>query len=610
MQVKKMCANGHHTLIYNINERKPSDYISTNKTIVDWSIQLDTASGWAFELIGSTLNVKFDGVEIYNNYAQRSCGVGITTLASGSKEISHNADGSKSINFSCSYAQSSTSSWTPGNASLSGNLVLTTIPRATTCPNLSGDIESTYNIALNPASSSFSHSLKVTFGAISGYINASGNLQTTEYKFNNKNINFTIPSSFYQQFSGKSGTGILNLTTYNGSNNIGTKKATLTANCLESRCKPSISGSVKDANNATKALTGNDNKIVKGYSNALLTLNIKASTSSGDTKSSISSRSVEGSSFSGTTVTLNKVSKKAFNVTATNSRGFSTTTTISASGELIEYFNPILKVAFARISQTSDQVKLTYSGSFYNKSFGSVSNTLALKWYYRESRVSSWTTGGEITPSITGNNISEAIIDCGTGFDYQTNYRFKLEVIDKLSSGASSVEQDVTAGIPNNSHGKGWFQHHTNIYDKNANQVIAAKDIFPVGSVYITATNTNPQTFLGGTWIQFGQGRTLVGVNTSDTDFKSALKTGGSKTVTLTTEQMPAHTHTGIKFSDKHLRLGNGGSGTTNTDMVIRYGFEGYNAERNNVVVNEAGGGKAHSNVQPYITVYFWRRTA
>ncbi len=136
------------------------------------------------------------------------------------------------------------------------------------------------------------------------------------------------------------------------------------------------------------------------------------------------------------------------------------------------------------------------------------------------------------------------------------------------------------------------------------------KAMFPVGSVYITAYNTNPQTFLGGTWIQFGQGRTLVGVDTSDTDFKSTLKTGGSKTVTLTPEQMPAHTHTGIKFSDKHLRPGNGGSATSNTDMVFRYAYEGSSTERNAVVVNAAGGGKAHNNVQPYITVYFWRRTA
>ena len=188
---------------------------------------------WSFYTIGSTITAAINGVTVYNQYAQRSCDGGTTTTwASGTIEVEHNTDGSKNASFSCSYSQSSSSSWTPGNASLSGNIVLITIPRATACPNLSGDVESTYNIALNPASDSFSHSLKVTFGSINQYINASGNLQSAEYKFTNKNINFTIPSSFYQQFTGKSATGTLTLTTYNGNTNIGTKTSTLTANSV------------------------------------------------------------------------------------------------------------------------------------------------------------------------------------------------------------------------------------------------------------------------------------------------------------------------------------------------------------------------------------------
>lgn len=498
MQVRQRCANGHHTLIFNVNERLPADYVSTNKTLIDWSIQMQADPSWSFYTIGSTITAVINNVTVYNQYAQRSCDGGATvTWASGTIEIEHNADGSKTASFSCSYSQSSSSSWTPGNANLSGNLTLTTIPRATTCPSLSGDIESTYNIALNPASSSFSHSLKVTFGSINQYINASGNLQAAEYKFTNRNINFTIPASFYQQISGKSGRGTLTLTTYNGSTNIGTKTGTLTANCLESRCRPSISGTAVDINATTIALTGSANKIIKGFSNVKLTLTLKAATTSGDTKSAISSRSVDGTTFSGTTVTLNKVSKKDFSVTVTNSRGFSTTANISASGELVNYFSPNMSADFYRTDQTSSNVKLTYNGSFFNQSFGSVSNELEMAWYWKKTTDVNWTLGGTITPTINGNVITSATIDCGDIYDYQTNYRFKLEAIDKLSNG--NREMDVTAGIPNFSFGEDWFQHHTDVYLKNGTKIcsetrvkgVDANDLEKYGNVLIGAESVS-----------------------------------------------------------------------------------------------------------------------
>ena len=594
MQVRQRCANGHHTLIFNINETGTN--VGTNKSTVNWSIQLQADAGWGFSTIGSTIVAVIDGKQVYNQYAQRSCNGGTTvTWASGTTEVTHNSDGSKKASFSCSYTQSSSASYTPGNASLSGTITLTTIPRATTCPNLSGDIESTYNIALNPASSSFSHSLRVTFGSINQYVNASGNLQSAEYKFTNKNINFTIPASFYQQISGKNGNGTLTLVTYNGNTNIGTKTGTLTAHCLESRCRPSISGTAVDVNATTIALTGNANKIVKGYSNAKLTLTLKAATTSGDKKSTISSRSVDGTTFSGTTVTLNKVSKKDFNVTVTNSRGFSTTAVISAS-ELINYFSPNMNVNFYRTEQTGSNVKLTYSGTFFNQSFGSVVNELEMAWYWKETKNNAdWTLGGTVTPTINGNNIASATIDCGDIYDYQTNYRFKLETLDKLGDG--NRENDVLAGVPNHSYGKNWFQHHTKLYDSNNNEILSAKKIFPVGSIFTTVTNTNPSTFLGGTWQSFGAGRVLVGVDTSQTEFNNPLKTGGEKTHVLTINEMPIHNH--------NIHVGWGDTG-----LGAGYARVDANNPENRWGVDNSGGGQAHNNLQPYITVYFWRRTA
>jgi len=68
--------------------------------------------------------------------------------------------------------------------------------------------------------------------------------------------------------------------------------------------------------------------------------------------------------------------------------------------------------------------------------------------------------------------------------------------------------------------------------------------IYPVGSIYISTSSTNPGTiFAGTTWTAFGTGRTLVGVNVNNTSFSTVEKTGGSSSVTLTTAQLPSHTH-------------------------------------------------------------------
>lgn len=67
---------------------------------------------------------------------------------------------------------------------------------------------------------------------------------------------------------------------------------------------------------------------------------------------------------------------------------------------------------------------------------------------------------------------------------------------------------------------------------------------WPVGSIYISASPTNPSGLLGGgTWVAFGVGRTLFGFNGADADFNTAEEFGGNKTHTLTQGMLPAHTH-------------------------------------------------------------------
>lgn len=99
----------------------------------------------------------------------------------------------------------------------------------------------------------------------------------------------------------------------------------------------------------------------------------------------------------------------------------------------------------------------------------------------------------------------------------------------------------------------------------------SADILYPVGSIYLSVINTNPSTYFGGTWVSFGAGRMLVGVNTADTDFNTVEKTGGSKTNTLAIANLPAHTHTftgnatGSAGNHSHTVTVNSGGGHTHT---------------------------------------------
>lgn len=85
---------------------------------------------------------------------------------------------------------------------------------------------------------------------------------------------------------------------------------------------------------------------------------------------------------------------------------------------------------------------------------------------------------------------------------------------------------------------------------------------YPVGSIYLSVVNTNPSKWFGGTWEQIAKGRTLVGVDTSQTEFNTVKKTGGAKTHKLTVNQIPSHNH--------NIGLSSGGS-TMGSGLIYEY---------------------------------------
>lgn len=152
--------------------------------------------------------------------------------------------------------------------------------------------------------------------------------------------------------------------------------------------------------------------------------------------------------------------------------------------------------------------------------------------------------------------------------------------------------------------------------------------LYPVGSLYISTLSTNPGTLLShGTWAAFGAGRVLVGLDSGDADFDTAEETGGAKTHTLQASEMPSHTHT----QDAHTHTQNAHSHTQQRFPTTTGGSTGFtvdtsmsgtpaaaNATSSDTATNQnatatnqnTGGGGAHNNLQPYVVVYMWKRTA
>ena len=115
--------------------------------------------------------------------------------------------------------------------------------------------------------------------------------------------------------------------------------------------------------------------------------------------------------------------------------------------------------------------------------------------------------------------------------------------------------------------------------------------IYPVGSIYLSFSHVNPGSLFGGTWARIDNAFLWA----VDADGEIGLK-GGAKEVTLTTDQIPSHSH-GSVYSQH----------ATGTKDKAWYSTTGTSVAYGPV---ETGGGKAHNNMPPYIQVSAWRRTA
>lgn len=678
--------------------------------------------------------VVVNGTTVHDKDHTLSCGVGQTVgVADGYTTVSHDADGSKTISVSAKFSCSSTLTYAPQDGSCSGNVALTTIPRATS-PSIdkpSLDCGSVIKISGTNASSKFSHKVYVTWNGAKTQIGtiASG---TTSPSFS-----YTIPTDWEKNLpNSTSGIATFTLETFSGSTSVGSKSVNATIK-VRSGTVPSI-GTVS---------TSDTNSICTGIgqyvqSQSRLKFSIATSGSQGSTITLISTK-FEGQTYTGSSFTtgiINSSGTLSYTITVIDSRGRSATK--SGSVTVSAYSPPSLTNVSAKRANSSyvvDESSGTYALLHFKVGFTSLSNKNVTSFYiqYRTSGASSWTkinswdnnytleqdykAGNLFTLSTATYEVAFGVkdkfmsdyswqiftvaptytlINFGkdgkslTFFGQDANNANQLTVNGKLQTNDFSIGgkweacRDYGSGGNSSTYMRlcrltitgaycnspielcysqrgvssltvleiafmnsdtldtaiNYFRYRgtcisayivkasTSAWDiyvrkaeswdaiavhywtcrdpsiklqfigENAASVPSGyiravnfymeelrDKLYPVGAIYITYNNNNPGNFLGGTWVRFGEGRTLIGQGTGN---------DGSTSMTF------AANSSGGKYNHNH---------TIDTRFSAWQPYSngvGLKYTQGESVLNNPITSSNSSTIQPYITVYFWRRTA
>lgn len=577
--------------------------VSGNYTDIKWKLVGCTASQYQYIYVygvsvtvnGSTTSKSFNG-NMYNG----------TELMSGTARIYHNNDGTKSFSASASIAQYSSGS----NYSGSGSWSLNTIARASqpsinTWPNNSPDfnIGDTITIHMNRASSSFTHTVKINYGNTSHTIATNVGVNCT---FDTS----TLANELYALMpSSTSYSGTISVTTYNGSTNIGTKTCAYNAKAVEANVKPQFSNfEYADTNSAVTAITGNNQYLVQGKSTLAVTVPRidralpRMYTSMANYISSLSGKTVSATYDSESDVVMT-FSDNAFTpgtqtlaVKATDARGYSTSVTKDVN--VIAYSSPTIAATATRAGNFENETTLHVEGTFAPLTIaGTAKNTVSrVRYRYKKQSTStwgSWTNMSGLTPTSSGSYTTSNIVLNLANTDA---WDIQVETTDKLET--TTVSLTVSVGVPT-------FRIGTDGYVYNNEKRLITIDEAPKYSTHIgqvimsTSLTTAAQVanVYGGTWEAWGQGRVPVGVDPNDADFNAPDKTGGSKTVTLQQNNLPARAMIRQQISGSH------------------WGCD-CNKLLTNVWANicmqdgEFPSGRPIANLQPYSAIYMWRRTA
>lgn len=572
--------------------------VASNYTDVSWSLKLiATSDGYIDSSAPKSWEVWVNG----NKYTgENTIGVNSNstkTLASGSTRIKHNADGTKTFNYSFKQQFDINFNGWIGDVSGQGSGTLERISRASqpsciTWPEHTQNVGSfgdTISIHMNRASSDLTHTVRYQFGSTSGTIATGVTTGTT----------WTIPKSLMNLIPNSlSGSGTIYADTYAGETLIGTKWCGFTATVpTSSDCYPTAKLTLEDTAGWDEVY----GSPVQGLSKIKITVTPGLAYSSPIAAYTLSA---DGASYTGATATtgaLKAAGDSPVTATVKDKRGRSGSASYTMKVQAYTLPN-VSKLTVHRCNadgtenEQGEYIRAVFSATI--TALGN-KNTATYKLRYKKTTDAVFT---EVMLTDIANTYT--ITDKAYIFEADSNSSYDVEVEAKDRHGTSTRSTSASTAFTLLNWGADGTSMGVGKVAEKANTLQIALDveflgkvkgsifdaIYPVGSIYIAYNHTDPSTLFGGTWERIAN-RFLWGCD-EDGDIGVV---GGEKTHTLTANEMPKHNHggtyTNAGTARTHAWLSSGGSSM------------GYDTV-------EAGGGEAHNNMPPYIHVSIWRRTA
>lgn len=399
--------------------------IATNKSTIAWDIKMSTAQG-GYVVVGE-VRATINGKEVfYRPTSDRSnCSNG-TQIASGTIEVDHNNDGSKSVDMKIEagiyvWAITETGSKT---------FTLDTIPRASSITSASNvTLGNACGIKWTPNATSFRFKVKFSLGNWSYTTGAIHPNTTSEYTYSS----YTIPLAAANQLpSATTGTMTATLYTYTDSaakNQCGsatTKTFTVT---VPSSVVPTVGSLTATIDNSANSVVNGWGLAVAGYTKVKVTATASGAYSSSISSFTISggySKTVSGTSLSYTGGIITSSGAKTFDVVAKDSRGRSSTKALSNAITFYAYSKPSI-TSFTTARDATNPNKMVVKGNWSYSSVNS-KNSATGKLYYKKSTESKWTEYGAISKNTSTTLTTE--------FSQTISYNFRLVVTDALSNSA------------------------------------------------------------------------------------------------------------------------------------------------------------------------------
>ena len=400
--------------------------ISKNQSTISWSLKGAGGTSTSYYM-AAPFSVTIAGEEVYSSTTRIQLLNG-TEVASGTKVITHNTNGTKSFSASVKAAIY----YKENNVSGSGEWELKDIPRGASITSATDfNDEGTPVIKYsNPAGTNATIQVGLYWDsstALVGYQSAS-NAKTGEYSFS---LSSAQKTAIWNKLKNKKSETIYYYIKTTISGNTFTSKVAKTVSITNAT--PTLAPTVEDTNTWAIALTGNKNTLIRALSDAAAVSNYTLKKNA--TLKSITIKNGDDI-INAASGTFNACKSKDFIFTITDSRGFTATKTVTK-----DFINSVATTCNLELSNPTGEGEVTFkiSGAYYNGSFGADSNYLGLSLHYRVEGTSTWETYNVSVSTANMSNNSYSVTDTLTGIDYKSKYEFEALAVSCYDTVYSKV---------------------------------------------------------------------------------------------------------------------------------------------------------------------------